>query len=440
MSRLSPTLKKTLQNLSWLSFDRIIRLVGGVVVNAWIIRYLGPEQNGILNYALAVVGMFTPLAVLGMDAIIIRDIAKDPTDRHEILGSAFGLRLIGAASALCFAAISISMIRPDDDLIKMLVVISSLGLVFQSFDVIDYWFQSQIQSKYTVFAKNISFFAVGIAKIIAILAESSILVFVVMTSIELVISAFALVYMYKKNKENIFKWRFEFKRANLLLLNSWPIIISDLAVFIQMRVDQVMIGELLTNAEVGLYAAAQKVSEPLNFLPMIIMSSTYPVIVRTKQWSEEEYYRRLTNLYRLMFVITIIVCVPITIFSESIVRVLFGEQYFESATILSLLIWAKIYSNFGTARSIFISTENMFRHALLSSVCAVVVNITANYYLIQKYGVYGSIMSTHISFIVNIFVLDAISKKTRKNFVSMMTGMFTFYKFSITTNHTKEKN
>lgn len=426
----SPTLQRTLSNLTWLSVDRVVRLFGAVFVNAWLTRYLGPENNGVLSYALAFVGMFSPLAVLGMDAIVIRDIVRDPSQKDEILGSAFGLRLAGAGSAVAFAVMGIFLVRPEDTVTQVLVVISSMGLIFQAFDVIDYWFQSQVISKYTVYARNTAFFSLSILKILAILFHAEIFVFVILTSVELVVAAAALVFMYRRNGFSVRQWSFKFDRARSLIINSWPIIISDLAVFAQTRIDQVMIGQFLTNSDVGYYAAAQKISEPLGFLPMIIMSSVYPVIVRTKEWSEEEYFNRLTNLYRLMFMLSVAICLPISVFSGPIVQLLYGDQFTMSSSILAFLIWTRFYAFYGVARSIFISTENLFRHALICSVSGVSVSILANYFLVQEIGVFGSIIATHAGFIVTIFVVDGLSKKTRNNFRAMLLGITTFYKFS----------
>ncbi|MCK9408795.1 MAG: flippase, partial [Bacteroidetes bacterium] len=317
---------------------------------------------------------------------------------------------------------------------QVLVIISAVGMVFQSFDVIDYWFQSQVHSKYTVYAKNASFVLISIAKIIAILSSADLIVFVTLSSIELVVAAVALVLMYQKKGQKVLLWNFRFDVARKLLINSWPIIISDLAVFMQARIDQVMIGEYLTNTDVGFYAAAQKISEPISFIPMVIMSSVYPVIVKTKEWSEEEYYRRLTNLYRLMFIGSICVCLPIALLSKSIVQVLYGEQFAFSATLLSLLIWTRFYAFYGVARSIFISTENLFSHALVCSVSGVTVSIAANYFFIQRFGVFGSIIATHLGFLVTIFAIDGISSQTKKNFHAMMKGVFTFYQFKLSSS------
>lgn len=431
MFNFSPTLNKIAKNLTWLSIDRFVRLFGAVFINAWITRYFGPEQYGIYSYAIAFVGIFSPLAVLGLDAIVIRDIVRNPELKDEILGSAFALRLIGALLALLFSIFGIFIFRTNEPHLQLLVALTSIGLIFQAFDVIDYWFQSQVISKYTVYARNIAFFILSIAKIIAIFLNAKIYVFIILTSLELFVAAICLIIMYNKKGQFISNWNFKFSRMKALLTNSWPIIISDLAVFAQTRIDQVMIGEFLNISDVGFYAAAQKISEPLGFIPMIIMSSVYPLIVKTKEWSEKEYFSRLTNLYRLMFIIFLAISIPIAIFSDSIVQILYGNEFKFSATLLSFIIWGRFYAFFGVIRSIFISTENLFKHILICSLSGITVSIIGNYFLLQKIGVYGSIVSTHLGFITTIFLIDGFSKKTKNNFNAMIRGLTTFYKFSI---------
>lgn len=426
----SPTLQKTLSNLGWLSVDRGVRLIGAVFVNAWLTRYLGPEQNGILNYAFAFVGIFTPLAALGMDSIVIRDIVRDGSRKDIILGTAFRLRLLGALCALLFTSIGIFVVRPHDTLAQLLVITTSIGLLFQSFDVIDQWFQSQIQSKFTVYAKNSAFFIANLVKIFLIIFNADLFYFVAVNAMELALGAVGLVIMYRSSGNYVGKWCFNYEQARVLLKNSWPIIITDISIFVQSKIDQVMLRELLNERELGLYAAALKVAEPLSFIPMIIMSSVYPVIVKTKEWSDSEYMNRLTNLYRLMFIITLVVCIPITLFSKPIIQLLYGDQFAFSATLLSFLIWLRFYTNMGVARSIYTSTENLFRHTMVCAVSGSMVNILCNYFFIPVYGVFGSIIASNMGFMITTFALDAFYPKTKRNFRAMITGIATFYKFS----------
>ena len=425
----TPTFKKTISNLTWLSFDRVIRLFGAIFVNVFLTRYLGPEKNGILNYSIAFAGIFAPLAILGMDAVVIRDITRNKSDKNEILGTAFRLRIIGSLISLILAFIGIVLMKPNDVQIQLIVLITSIGLIFQAFDVIDYWFQSQVLSKFTVYAKNSAFIILAVCKITAIFLSSALIVFVILSTIEFILAAFFLFLIYRKTGNYFSEWKFSTQRAKQLLQNSWPIFISDLAMFAQIRIDQIMIGNFLSNKDVGLYAAAQRLSEPLGFIPMIIMSSVYPIFLAIKDRSEEEFFSKMTNLYRLMTIISIITCLSISLLSNQIVQILYGEKFIYSGTILAFLIWGRFYTNLGVARSIFISSENLFRHTLKCSIAGISVNLILNYFLIQSLGVMGAIYSMFISFFVTIFLIDAITPETRRNFKSMLTGITTFYKF-----------
>lgn len=430
LASFSPTLRKALSNLTWLSVDRVLRIAGAVLVNAWLTRYLGAELNGVMYYALSFAGLFAPLATLGLDAIVVRDIVRDTGRRDELLGTAFVLRLIGATIALLLSVGAVITVRPGDGSTHWLVFLAGLGLVFQSFDVIDFWFQSQLQSRFTVYARNGAFFLLNLGKIGAILGGADVAAFILLTSLEFAAGGIGLVMMYRRNGLSIASWKFRPGVLRQILANAWPLILTDLGVLLQARIDQVMLGEMLGHHEVGLYAAAVKLTEPFGFIPMIIMTSVYPVIVRSKDWSEEVFFNRLKNLYRIMTVVTLAVGIPMSLFSRDIVSFLYGDAFAQTAFFVSLMIWTRLYANFGTARSIFISAENLFRHAFLSSLSGSVVNILVNYLLIPKLGVIGSILGTYAGFTVMVFVLDGIVPRTRRNFRAMMAGLGTFYRFS----------
>ncbi|MCR4321033.1 MAG: oligosaccharide flippase family protein, partial [Candidatus Brocadiaceae bacterium] len=143
------SLQNILVNTGWLFADRILRMGVGLFVGVWVARYLGPEQFGLYSYALAFVSLFGAFATLGLDGIVVRDIVRDPACKYETLGTAFVLKLIGGSLTFLLVIIAISLLRPHDRLTHWLVGITAVGMIFQAFDTIDFWFQSQVKSKYT---------------------------------------------------------------------------------------------------------------------------------------------------------------------------------------------------------------------------------------------------------------------------------------------------
>lgn len=175
--KFSPKLLKVAANASWLFADRFLRMGVGLVVGVWVARYLGPEQFGLYNYAIAFVSLFSAFATLGLDNIVVRDLVRDPTCRDEILGTTFALKLIGGIFTLLLTVGIISLLRPNETLTHWLVGIIAVGMIFQAFDAIDFWFQSQTQSKFTVYARSTGFLLITIVKLILIWMQAPLIAF-----------------------------------------------------------------------------------------------------------------------------------------------------------------------------------------------------------------------------------------------------------------------
>lgn len=408
-------LKRTAANAGWLFSDQIVRMGVGLVVSVWVARYLGPAQFGNYSYALAFVMLFSVLATLGLDGIVVRDLVREPGCKEETLGTAFFLKLAGGALTVLLTAAIIALLRPDDKLLRTMVGIVAVGTMFQSCDVIDFWFQSQVKSKYSVYAKNGAFLLLAVTKAVMIMSRAPLLAFVVAGVAETALAAVGLIITYRKQGNCITFFRFSGTRAKSLLTDSWPLILTNLAIFLQARFDQVMLGEMLGAREVGQFSAAMKLIEVFGFVPTVIYSSVAPAITSAKLQGEGCYQERLTNVYRLMFVLFIVTALPIFLFSERIVVLLYGPEYRQAGVLLSLFAVRLFFTNFGVAKSLFITNENLFRYALITSCSGAVLNVTLNYLLIPRYASVGAIWAMIVSFAVTTFIMDIFFARTRFN-------------------------
>lgn len=125
-----------------------------------------------------------------------------------------------------------------------------------------------------------------------------------------------------------------------------------------MKIDQVIINQLLGPEEVGQYAAAIRLSEAWYFIPMVIASSLFPAIISAKKQSEELYNSRLQKLYDLMVWMSIIIALPMTFLSNWIVEILYGGQYDEAGSVLMIHIWTGVFVFLGVAFSGYLTAEN----------------------------------------------------------------------------------
>jgi O-antigen/teichoic acid export membrane protein len=422
---------KYFKNTSWLMVEKVLRMGVGLFLGVWIARYLGPEQFGLLSYVQSFVFIFAAIATLGLNGILVRELVKDETQRDVLLGTAFVLKLIGAILILPVLAIAVQL-TSNDAYTNLLVFIIASATIFQSFNVIDFYFQSKVLSKYVALANAVSLGVSSIVKIVLILNKAPLIAFAAVTVFDMTVLSVGLIFFYKKaSLLKLMNWRFEWEIAKNLLKDSWPLILSGLVLMLQARIDQVMIKEMLGNIEVGYYSVAMRLIEIFGFVPMMLRDSLYPSIQSAKSNSEELYQNRLLNLYRLNFILFLVTAIPIYIFAEKLVVLLFGEAYQPAGVLLALMSIRLFFANMGVARGVYILTENLMKFSLVTMILGTATNIILNYLWIPEYGGKGAVVATIFSFTVTIFLIDILYSKTRNNALLKIKSIFTFYKINI---------
>lgn len=429
--RFSPKLRQIAANTGWLFADRIFRMGIGLVVGVWVARYLGPEQFGLYNYAIAFASVFNTAANLGLNSIVIRNIVREPSSKNEILGTAFTLKLIAQIAALILAVIIICLLRPNNSLTHWLVGIVTAGMIFEAFNVIDFWFQSQVQSKYTVLAQNVGFGLTSFGKIMLLNMQAPLIMFAWIWSAEIALGAVGLVIAYQCKGHFLKAWRFSFSCAKGLLKDSWTLILSSVMVIVYMRIDQIMLGQMLGDQAVGIYSVAVKISELWYFVPFVIANSFFPSIVKTKQTNEDLYYNQIQNLFYLLSLLAYVVAILVTLKSNQIITLLYGDGYAQASSILIIHIWTGLFASLGFVRGLWIISEGLMMYAFASSAGGACINIVLNYFFIPKFGVIGAAISTVIAQIFATYLASFLFASTRKIFMMQTKAIVMFNAFSI---------
>lgn len=416
------------KNTSWLLCEKIFRMIVGLLVGIWVVRYLGPEQFGRFSYAQSFVGLFTAIATLGLDSIVIRELVKDGSRRDELLGTAFYLKLMGAVGVLIFLAIAINF-TSNDSYTNTLIFIIASATIFQSFNVVDMYFQSKVLSKYVVYSNLISLLLSSLVKITLIITSAPLIAFAWVVLFDSFILACGFVcFFLNQSTCKIGMFKFQKETALKLLKDSWPLMFSGTALMIQAYVDQIMIKEMIGSKEVGYYSVSIRIIALFGFVPMLLKNSLYPAIQNSKNNSEELYRNRLLDFYRLNFLLFLVIAIPIFFYAEYIVILLYGEEFQSAGTLLALMASRLFFTNMGVARGVFILTENLMKFSLITMILGTVTNVILNYFWIEKYGAEGAIFATIASFFVASFLIDAMYVKTKENVKMQIKSIFTFYK------------
>jgi len=193
-----------------------------------------------------------------------------------------------------------------------------------------------------------------------------------------------------------------------------------------MKIDQVMIKNMLDTKAVGNYAVAVRLSEVWYFIPVAITNSVFPAIINAKKISEKLYYKRIQNLYSLMVWLSIGIAIPITFLANDIIRFLFGAQYQNAVGVLKIYIWAGVFVFFGCAWSKWILIENKQKIIVYAHIFSMIINISLNILMIPYYGIKGAALATFISSSLGqIFGLLIYKKKL--SLVMFLKALFPYH-------------
>jgi O-antigen/teichoic acid export membrane protein len=391
-------LHAVISNTGWMMGDKVIRMGVGLVVGVWITRYLGPVRYGELSYATAFAFLFSPIAMLGLEDIAIRRLVHDTSDRDEILGTVFSLMLLGGAAVLALATLTIILVRPGDTLTHWLVVIITAGSVFQSLLAIEFWFESQLKWKLTVYAKLSAYLAINTAKIVLVLCKAPLIAFAWAGLAEVAIGSAGLVVAYRMNGNSLKAWRVSRSLAGSLLKDSWPVMFSALLTVAYLKIDQIMLGSMTGNEELGFYSAAVRLTEIWNFIPIAVCSSVFPALAATLIKDEALFDERMQKIYNLMVFAAYAIAVPVTLLSDRIVLLLFNTAFARTGLLLSVLIWSGVFINLSIARNILTVSRNWLKVEVVSTLLGCLLNIVLNLFLIPAYGAMGAIVASLVSY------------------------------------------
>ena len=394
----------------WLISEKIFSMALNFIVMLVVARYLAPSYFGKLSYMAALIGIVSPVCSLGLNAIITKDLVSRPGEASTILGSALCLRLLG-----CIVVGAISIVLTFlflDPSLKFFFICLVVSNIFTSFSLFDYWIQSYTANQYAAKARLFVLLFVSFLKIMLVLFDASFHFFVYVYCLEILLGglAFFVVYLTSEHRLSL-QW--SYPESIQLLKRSWYLMLSGVAAVIYLKIDQVMLGYFYDDKQVGLYALASRLSEVWYFFPTAVVISFFPHLIKKRGENLNDYTTLLQKLNDALFLSALILAVLVTFTSESLVPLIFGDQYAASATILIIHIWAGIFIFMRSLLSKWLIAENLLKFSLVTQVAGAVINIVLNVLWIPSYGGVGAAFATVVSYSMASYVALFFHSDTR---------------------------
>ena len=397
---------RVIKNASWIIMCRVVQAVLGLIISMIMARYLGPSNFGLLNYANSIVTFVIPVMRLGIHGVLVQEFVTSQDQEGEILGTSITLSFISAIVCVIGVITFVSCANAGERDTIIVCALYSFTLIFQSFEMINYWFQAKLLAKYSSIIALIAYTVVSLYKIILLINRKSIFWFAVANTLDYLVIAAGLLIVYYRFGDQ--KLRFLKRRAKKLIGIGKYYILSDLLITVFAQTDRIMLKSMMGNQATGYYSAAVACAGMTQFVFAAIIDSMRPTIFESKKKSEELYKKNLARLFSVIIYLSLIQSVVMTLFAPLIVRILYGRQFIQAISALQIVVWYTTFSYLGSARNIWILAEGKQKHLWKINLFGALTNVLLNTLLIPPFGVNGAAIASLITQFATNFITGYI--------------------------------
>jgi len=363
----------------------------------YISRVLLPEGTGKVNLAVSVIAYFNMFAQLGIPTYGIKACAKVRDDRLELSKTVHELVLINLAMsmiayiALAIAIIIIPRLREE----KILYIIISASILLSSIGM--EWMYQGLEEYAYITKRSVVFKAISVALMFLLVHEQS--DYVIYAGLLIMANGASYILNFINSRKYIdtsWKGNYDFKRHYKPILVFFALACTTT---IYTNLDNVMLGFIKTDTEVGLYSAAIKIK---TVLVSIITALGAVLLPRAAYYVEKGFdkeFRKVTKK-AMNFVVTI--SVPIAIFfmiyANECISVIAGPAFRDAALpmmiIMPTIICIGITNLLGFEIMVPTGRDKAVLH---STIIGATVDVIINALLIPRYGAAGAAMGTLVA-------------------------------------------
>lgn len=381
-------MKKIIANMNWIIGCRLARAVLQLLVGMLTARYLGPSNYGLISYAASLAAFALPVMQLGLRNTLVQEYLSNREEEGQILGTALGMNLLSATACILGIVGFSAVANPGSQETVIVCSLYSLSLLFQAFELVQYWFQSRLESKYPSVVMLVGYILVSGYKLYLLASGRSVYWFALAYSLEAAVIALGLLLCYWKCGGR----RISFSResARLLFFKSKYYLLSGILVAAFQYTDRVMLKWMTGNAQTGFYSTAATIAGMTGFVFAAVIDSARPGILEKKQVDPKGYANAISGLYAVVIWASLAQSVALTLLAKPAVYILYGAQYAPAVPVLRLVCWYTVFSYMGTVRNIWILAEGQQKWLLMLNIGGVLINIGLNAVLIPRWNACGA--------------------------------------------------
>ncbi len=382
-------LQRVAKNTLAMALCNVVSLITGFAYAAYTARYLGPDRYGTIGTAIALTSLFSFISDLGLNQLMIRDIARNRGLAKKYVGNIILIKLI--LTVLTFSAISLVVnILGYTDLTTSVIYLMTLYISLNAFNsIFNSLFQAYEKMEYLALSSIINSVLMLAGAFVVVSYGSGVIGFaLIYVSVSLICLLYGVGVLY-------FKF---FKPGIEVDLKFWRPTISEALTFglnglfvsLYYWSAPVMLSYSKGSEAVGWYNAAFRLILILLFLPTIMSITLFPLMSQFYVVARDNMQFAYLKNFKYMAMLAIPMGVGTTLLADQIILMIFGGGFINSAAALRVLVWSAVFIFLSSASTVLLQSSNKQRTLVkITSLCAV-INITINVLLIPQYSYLGS--------------------------------------------------
>lgn len=412
---------KIFNNAKWIVACKVVQSLIQFVVGMMSARYLGPSNYGLISYAASIVAFFVPVMQLGLRSTLVQEYVERPEQEGKILGTSLVMNMVSAVACMIGVVAFAAVANQGEPETVIVCALYSVSLFFQAIEMLQYWFQAKLLSKYSSLAMLCAYVAVSAYKIYLLASAKSVYWFALSHAVEYGVTGGLLFLAYKKN--GVQRLSFSFAVAKEMFRKSKHYIVAALMVVVFNSTGNIMLKLIISEAENGYFATAVTCSSITSFVFNAIVDTARPVALESRQKSKEAFERNIARIYAILTYLSLAQSVGFSLFARIIIQILYGKEYLPAVPVLQILVWNTAFSYMGSVRNIWILGEQ--KHSVLWVINGIgaVVNIVCNALLIPSWGACGAAVASVLTQVITNFVLGFVLKPIRENNRLILKGL-----------------
>ncbi len=405
--------KVLFKNFTSLSILQIANYIFPIITLPYLVRVLGPEKYGLVNFAAAFAAYFTIITDYGFNLSATQEISvnrNDPNRVAEIFSSVFTLKMLFfVLSSLIFFVVV--FLVPQFREYLLLFIITFLGVLGTAFFPL--WFYQGIQKMNYILIITVSVRMIITVLIFMIIKTENDFIKLagLNTAAQFIIGFLGLIIAFKK-----FQMKYVFPKLSLLQLqikNGWNLFLSTVWINLYTTSNVFILGLFAPANIVGYFAAADKIRMAFQGILSPMSQSVFPYVNKLLSESYERFISFNKKLFKIALTVGAFISIILFFFAEPIVDVVLGNNYQQSILVLKIIAWLPLVIFLSNVLGIQTMLP-MNKHKSFSIILffAAVINLSLSFILVPKYFEIGTSISVLVT---EIFVTMAFFVFIKKN-------------------------